>query len=137
MERLGRFADQTAPAFKDLGIAAPGLNKAFTHLGAFSDSSTKFFTTFGQTAQAAGPAIAATQPLLKRVQQLGSAGKPFSSSLAELFSSLRSTGGLERFMDFVFLGSGSVNGYDSLGHFLRTDDQHDGRRVRLGDKRSS
>jgi phospholipid/cholesterol/gamma-HCH transport system substrate-binding protein len=119
MERLGRFADQTAPAFANLGIAAPGLNKAFTHLGAFSDSSTKFFTTFGQTAQASGPAIAATQPLLKRVQALGANGKPFSSSLAELLSSLRSTGGLERFMDFVFLGSGSVNGYDSLGHFLR------------------
>jgi phospholipid/cholesterol/gamma-HCH transport system substrate-binding protein len=119
MERLGRFADQTAPAFKDLGIAAPGLNKAFTHLGAFSDSSTKFFTTFGQTAQVSGPAIAAARPLLKRVQALGASGQPFSSSLAELLSSLRSTGGLERFLDFVFLGSGSVNGYDSLGHFLR------------------
>jgi phospholipid/cholesterol/gamma-HCH transport system substrate-binding protein len=119
MERIGRFADQTAPAFKNLGLAAPGINKAFTHLGAFSDSSTKFFTTFGKTAQSAGPAIAATRPLLKRVQALGSAGKPFGSSLAELLSSLRSTGGLERFLDFVFLGSGSVNGYDSLGHFLR------------------
>ncbi len=119
MERLGRFAEQTAPAFKDLGIAAPGLNKAFTHLGAFSDSSTKFFTTFGKTARSSGPAIAASRPLLKRVQALGSAGKPFAGSLAELLSSLRATGGLERFLDFVFLGSGSLNGYDSLGHFLR------------------
>ncbi len=32
MERLGRFADQTTPAFRDLGTAAPGINQAFTHL---------------------------------------------------------------------------------------------------------
>ncbi len=35
--------------------------------------------------------------------------------------SLRSTGGLERIMDFIFLGAGSANGYDALGHFLRTE----------------
>jgi phospholipid/cholesterol/gamma-HCH transport system substrate-binding protein len=121
MERLGRFADQTTPVFTDLGVAAPGINQAFTHLGAFSESSTKFFKTFGQAAQTSGPALASTQPLLKRVQALGSAGKPFAGSLAELLSSLRSTGGLERILDFVFLGGGSVNGYDALGHFLRAE----------------
>ena len=24
-------------------------------------------------------------------------------------------------MDFIFLGAGAANGYDSLGHFLRTE----------------
>ena len=24
-------------------------------------------------------------------------------------------------MDFIFLGAGSTNGYDALGHFLRTE----------------
>jgi phospholipid/cholesterol/gamma-HCH transport system substrate-binding protein len=121
MERLGRFADQTTPAFTDLGIAAPGLNQAFTHLGAFSDSSTKFFKTLGATAKVSGPAITAASPLLKRAQALGSAAKPFAGNLSELLSSLRATGGLERFLDFVFLGTGSANGYDALGHFLRAE----------------
>jgi hypothetical protein len=34
---------------------------------------------------------------------------------------LRSTGGLERLLDFIYLGTGSVNGYDALGHFLRAE----------------
>jgi ABC-type transporter Mla subunit MlaD len=121
MERLGRFADQTTPAFTDLGVAAPGLNRAFESLGPFSDSSTAFFKTFGKTAKTSGPAIAATQPLLARLKALGSSGKPFAGNLSELLTSLRSTGGLERLLDFIFLGAGGLNGYDSLGHFVRAE----------------
>jgi hypothetical protein len=63
----------------------------------------------------------ALQPLLAHVKTLGSAAKPFSSNLSELFTSLRDTGGLERLMDFIFLGAGTTNGYDALGHFLRAE----------------
>ncbi|HEY5343979.1 MAG TPA: MlaD family protein [Solirubrobacteraceae bacterium] len=120
-ERFGKFADQTTPVFTDLAVAAPGLNKAFTNLPAFANSSTAFFTSLGRTARTSGPAIAATQPLLGKVQALGSSVKPFAGNLSELLTSLRDTGGLERFLDFVFLGGGSLNGYDSLGHFLRAE----------------
>ena len=120
-ERLGRLADQTTPAFTDLAVAAPGINKAFTNLPAFANSSTAFFTSLGRTAKTSGPAIASTQPLLGKVQALGSSAKPFAGNLSELLTSLRDTGGLERFLDFVFLGGGSLNGYDSLGHFLRSE----------------
>ena len=107
--------------FTDLAVAAPGINKAFTNLPAFANSSTAFFTSLGRTAQTSGPAIASTQPLLGKVQTLGSSVKPFAGNLSELLTSLRNTGGLERFLDFVFLGGGSLNGYDSLGHFLRAE----------------
>jgi len=121
MERLGRFADQTTPVFTDLGVAAPGINQAFTHIPAFSSSSTKFFENLGQTAKLSGPALVATKPLLNRLKALGNAGKPFTGNLAELLGSLRATGGLERILDFIFLGTGSANGYDALGHFLRAE----------------
>lgn len=120
-ERFGKFADQTTPVFTDLAVAAPGINKAFTNLPAFANSSTAFFTSLGRTAKTSGPAIASTQPLLGKVQALGSSAKPFAGNLSELLTSLRDTGGLERFLDFVFLGGGSLNGYDSLGHFLRAE----------------
>jgi phospholipid/cholesterol/gamma-HCH transport system substrate-binding protein len=121
MERLGRFAEETTPVFTDLGIAAPGINQAFTSLPAFSNSSTTFFKNLGQTSKLSGPALVAAQPLLARLKALGSAAKPFSGSLSELFTSLRNTGGIERLLDFIFLGAGAANGYDSLGHFLRTE----------------
>ena len=121
MERLGRFAEETTPVFTDLGIAASGINQAFTSLPAFSNSSTTFFKNLGQTSKLSGPALVAAQPLLARLKALGSAAKPFSGSLSELFTSLRNTGGIERLLDFIFLGAGAANGYDSLGHFLRTE----------------
>ena len=121
MERIGKFADETTPTFTDLKVAAPGINEAFTHLAPFAKSSTKFFQSLGKTAQVSGPAIAATGPLLERVQRLGSAAKPFAGNLSELLSSLRSSGGLERLLDLIFLGGGGLNGYDSLGHFVRAE----------------
>ncbi len=121
MERLGRFADQTTPVFTNLGIAAPGIDRAFTSLPAFSNSSSTFFQNLGQTAKVSGPAIVATKPLLARLKTLGSAAQPFTGNLASLLGSLRDTGGIERLLDFIFLGTGASNGYDSLGHFLRTE----------------
>jgi ABC-type transporter Mla subunit MlaD len=121
MERLGRFADQTTPVFNDLKVAAPGLGKAFTSLPAFSNSSVKFFKNFGQTAKVSGPALTAVRPLLARLGSLGKEAKPFAFNASELLTSLRDTGGLERLLDFIFLGTGSSNGYDALGHFLRAE----------------
>ena len=121
MERLGRFADQTTPVFTDLKAAAPGINQAFTKLPAFSESSSAFFKNLGQTAKVSGPAIVGTGPLLKRLQALGGSAKPFAGNLAQLLASLRDTGGLERLLDFIFLGANAANGYDALGHFLRTE----------------
>jgi phospholipid/cholesterol/gamma-HCH transport system substrate-binding protein len=121
MERLGRFAEQTTPVFTDLGVAAPGINQAFTNLPAFSASSTAFFKSLGQTAKISGPALTSLQPFLGRLQSLGNAAKPFATNFSELLSSLRNSGGLERILDFIFLGAGSSNGYDALGHFLRSE----------------
>jgi ABC-type transporter Mla subunit MlaD len=121
MEKLQRFAEETTPTFEDLKVAAPGIDRAFTSLPAFSQSSEKFFTNLGQTAKQSGPALVGTQPLLKRLEAFGGAAKPFATNLGELLGSFRETGGLERLMDFIFLGTSSANGYDALGHFLRTE----------------
>jgi phospholipid/cholesterol/gamma-HCH transport system substrate-binding protein len=121
MERLAALADQTTPAFNDLKIAAPGIDKAFTSLPAFSSSSTKFFTSLGSTAKVSGPALKSLQPLLTRLAALGKEAKPFAFNASELLTSLRSSGGLERILDFIFLGAGAANGYDQLGHFLRSE----------------
>jgi phospholipid/cholesterol/gamma-HCH transport system substrate-binding protein len=121
MERIQKFAEQTIPTFTNLEAAAPAIDKVFTSLPGFSKSSEKFFESAGATAKQTGPALAATKPLLKHLRSLGSAAVPFTSNFSELLGSLSKTGGLERIMDFIFLGTGVVNGYDSLGHFLRSE----------------
>ena len=119
MERLGRFAEQTTPTLTELGQAAPGINKIFENLGPFQKSSESFFRSFGENARRSAAALRATEPLLPLIGSLGKQAKPFAANFAGLFSSLRDTGGLERLLDFIYLGTGSVNGYDALGHFLR------------------
>ncbi len=121
MERLEHFAEQTTPVFTNLNKAAPGIDSAFTHLPKFSSSSEKFFVNLGKTSKKSGPALVASKKLLGELKAFGTAAKPFTSNLSELFTSLRDTGGLERIMDFIFLGAGAANGYDQLGHFLRTE----------------
>ncbi len=120
-ERIGRLADQITPVFTDLGIAAPAINQAFAELPAFSNSSSAFLKSVGTNAARSGPALVASQPVLGRLKALGRAAKPLAFNASELLSSLRSTGGLERILDFIFLGAGASNGYDALGHFLRAE----------------
>lgn len=121
MERLGRFAEETTPAFRELGQAAPSIDTAFQKLPGFSEGSRRYYESLGSTAKVSGPALVATKPLLKRLKRLGAAGLPFTGNLSELLSSFANTGGLERLMDFIFLGTGASNGYDALGHFLRAE----------------
>jgi ABC-type transporter Mla subunit MlaD len=119
LKRFGQFSEQSIPVFANLNTAAPGLNEAFEHLPAFLDGTTQFFESLGKTGKQIGPELVGTEPLLNHLQTLGAATKPFASSLSELLTSVRSTGGLERVLDFVFLGTNASNGYNSLGHFLR------------------
>jgi phospholipid/cholesterol/gamma-HCH transport system substrate-binding protein len=119
LKQLEKFAAQAGPTFTDLGVAAPGINRTFANIAPFSVSATQYFQSFGKSSKEIGPALVATQPFLGKLEALGGAVKPFASNFAALLSSIRSTGGLERLLDFIFLGTNSANGYNSLGHFLR------------------
>jgi phospholipid/cholesterol/gamma-HCH transport system substrate-binding protein len=121
MERLGHFAEETTPTFEDLGVAAPGINKTFENIGPFSKSFEGFLQAFGKNARSTASALKAVEPLLPLVKSLGANAKPFATNFSGLLTSLRSTGGLERLLDFIYLGGGSINGYDALGHFLRAE----------------
>jgi phospholipid/cholesterol/gamma-HCH transport system substrate-binding protein len=121
MERLGHFADQTTPTFEDLGVAAPGINKTFESIPPFSKSFEGFLSSFGKNARATASGLKAVEPLLPLVKALGKNAKPFAGNFSGLLTSLRNTGGLERLLDFIYLGGGSVNGYDALGHFIRAE----------------
>lgn len=121
IQRLERFADQSIPVLANLGVAAPGIDKLFQSIPPFSKSSEAFFKSLGSTAKTTGPAFKSLEPLLTRAKTLGGNAKPFASNFSGLLTNLKSTGGLERLLDFIYLGGGAVNGYDALGHFLRAE----------------
>ena len=119
MTQLQAFSDQATPVFSDLGAAAPSLTRASEALGPFSDAATESLTTLGDAAKTAGPDIAASDPLILDLRTLAKKTKPAAKSLAELLGSLRKTDGFDRIMDLVFNTANGLNGFDSLGHYLR------------------
>jgi len=120
LRRLDALAAQATPTFTALQTAAPGINRTAENLGPFSTSSTQFFQSLGASSKGIEQGLVNSQSLLHQFEALGSTVKPFAGNLSALLTSLRSTGGLERLMDFIFLGANSANGYNSLGHFVRT-----------------
>lgn len=120
-ERLQRFADQATPTFKDLNAAAPAINELFENLGPFSNATSRYLASLGASGKIAGPALKGSTKLLDQLEALGPVAEPFATHLGELLRSFKNTGGIERLMDFIFLGAGSSNGYDALGHFLRAE----------------
>ncbi len=120
-ERVQHFAEQTTPTFEDLGQAAPSVDQLFENLTPFSKATDRYLTSLGKTSKVTGPALKGTTKLLDQLEPLGASAEPFSKSLATLLTKFKNTGGIERLMDFIFLGAGSTNGYDALGHFLRAE----------------
>jgi virulence factor Mce-like protein len=116
---LGGLAEQMTPVLSDLGDQAPSINRVIEQLGPFSQAGIPAFQSLGSTADVAGPALTKSQPAIADTAKLASTAKPLSENLDALLTSLKSTGGIERLMDFFFYGVASINGFDSYGHYLR------------------
>jgi phospholipid/cholesterol/gamma-HCH transport system substrate-binding protein len=118
-ELLGGLAQQMTPVLTDLGNQAPSINTFIQQLGPFSQAGIPAFQSLGSTADVAGPALTKSQPVIADTGKLAAAAKPVSQNLDSLLTSLKSTGGIERLLDFLFYSVASINGYDSYGHYLR------------------
>jgi phospholipid/cholesterol/gamma-HCH transport system substrate-binding protein len=118
---LGGFADQASPVLRDLGAAAPATNRVTELLGPFSAAALPAVQSLGRTAAVGTPAVIAARPLTRSLRDFSTDAVPVSGNLKSLTQSLDRTGGLERFLDYVFYQTTSINGFDSLGHYLRTE----------------
>ena len=73
---------------------------------AFSNSSEKFFESLGKTAKVSGPALVGDRDRCSNACSRSAAPRCRSRPTSpQLLTSLRETGGLERIMDFIFLGA--------------------------------
>jgi phospholipid/cholesterol/gamma-HCH transport system substrate-binding protein len=119
MERLGGLADQMTPVLTDLDAAAPQINQFIKQLGPFSAAGTPALTSLGDASVVGDQALLKAKPIATDLRDFAAQAKPTVQSLDALLTSLKSTGGIERLMDFLYFSAASTNGYDSLGHYLR------------------
>jgi virulence factor Mce-like protein len=119
MSRLSSFSQEFTPVLTDLQAAAPSINRMFRELGPFSQASIPAFRTLGEAAEVGRPALLASRPIIEDLRELTEQAAPVADDLADLATSLRDTGGIERLMDYIFFQASAINGFDQFGHYLR------------------
>ena len=119
LTRINGLSDEMVPLLRDLHGQAPAINQLIEQLGPFSEAARPAVRTLGQAAAAGTPATKAFNPIVNQLDQFTRAAKPVSQNLAAILQSLHDTGGIERVMDYAFFQTTAINGFDSIGHYLR------------------
>jgi phospholipid/cholesterol/gamma-HCH transport system substrate-binding protein len=119
MRDLGALSDEMTPVLTDLGDVAPDVNRLILQLGPFSEAATPAFDTLGEAALVGIPAVNAARPVIADLRRLTEQLRPVGASAARLLTSFQETQGIERAMDYIFYQVAAINGFDSVGHYLR------------------
>jgi phospholipid/cholesterol/gamma-HCH transport system substrate-binding protein len=119
MTRLGSLSDEMTPVLRDLDVVAPDLNRLVLQLGPFSQAADPALQRLGAASVVGRDALVKARPIVQDLGRFASAARPLSTNLQALTTSLRDTGGIERALDYIFYQVAAINGFDSVGHYLR------------------
>jgi ABC-type transporter Mla subunit MlaD len=119
MTRLGALSDEMTPVLSDLDAVAPQVNRLIIQLGPFSQAATPAVQTLGEAAEVGTPAVIAARPVIAKLRKLANVTRPVGKTLADVLESFQRTRGIERLMDYTFYQVSAINGFDSIGHYLR------------------
>jgi ABC-type transporter Mla subunit MlaD len=119
--QLGNLAQQGTPLMASLGQAAAALGRQFQNLAPFARAAREPLIVLGKTSAESQPALLATLPLAHQLLKLGQTAEQPASNLERLLDSLNNTGAIEQLMNVLFWGTSSANGFDSMGHYLRSE----------------
>ena len=119
MADLEDFTDEATPVVSDLHAAAPDVNRLVRQLGPFAEASRPAIRSLGEATERGRPALVRARPLVRDLRSFARNARPVSTNLDDLTKSLDKTGGLERILDYLFFQMTAINGYDSIGHYLR------------------
>ncbi len=121
MVDLGQLADQGTPLLAELGKSATALGHQFENLTPFANAARPALIALGNSSQQSQPALVASEPLARQLQSLGQQALPSATLLDRLTASLENTGAIEQLMSLLFNGASAGNGFDSFGHYVRTE----------------
>ena len=119
MAAFAGFSDQASPALESLGSRADAINAVFQRLGPFSEAATPALVSLGDFADRGRELFPEIRPLVGQLNDLGEPLRPAANDLGRLFNSLDDTGGVEELMKLIYYYTGTVNGVDAKGHYVR------------------
>jgi ABC-type transporter Mla subunit MlaD len=118
--RLTNLAGQMIPALQALQIHAPAINASVSGLGPLAKASIPALRTLGNVAQRGETVFPQIQDVAQQLRRLGTPLDPLATDLAALASSFDNAGGIEDVMRFIYYYTGTVNGEDAAGHYIRS-----------------
>jgi virulence factor Mce-like protein len=119
MARFSGMADQMTPALNNLDRRAKPINKMVANMGPFFSATTPALVSLGDFGDRARQLFPAMRPLIRDLDNLGRPFRLASDDLAKLFGSFDDTGGIEELMKLIYYYTGTVNGVDAKGHYVR------------------
>jgi len=114
------LADQMTPALNSLDSQSKAINTMVANMGPFFSAATPALTSLSDFGDRARTLFPAFRPLIGDLDRLGRPLRPTSNNLAKLFGSFDDTGGIEELMKLIYFYTGTVNGVDSKGHYVRS-----------------
>jgi ABC-type transporter Mla subunit MlaD len=119
-DQLGELADETTPAIRALAAQAPAVNEATERLGPFTKQANPALKTLGKVADQGRATFPKIEDVVTQLNELGIPLEPLAENLGGLSKSFDDTGGIESLMRFIYFYTGSVNGEDASGHYIRS-----------------
>ena len=116
---LEEVSDEFTPVLADTRRAAPDLARFVGELGPFSQASIPALRTLGDATDVGRPALERSRPLIRNLSRFAEDAGPVSKNLDDLTASFNETGGVERFLDYLFFQMTAINGFDGVSHYLR------------------
>jgi len=106
--------------FTNLGKVGSDVSRILIALAPFSRAGTPALQSLGKTADVGGPALVAAKPTIEKLGAFTSQARHLTNNLAALLTSVDQTNGIKYLTQLILNLGLSVNGYDQLGHYLRT-----------------
>jgi ABC-type transporter Mla subunit MlaD len=119
MRRIGGLSDQATPVFADLGAHAPDINRMIEKLGPFSTAGVPAVRSLGAASEIGTPVMRDLLPITKDLRRFAKVARPVGRTAAAVLESWKRGKGIERALDYAFYQVSAINGFDSIGHYLR------------------
>lgn len=119
-DRFSGLADQMTPALNSLDSQSKAINSMVEGTGPFFEAATPALVSLGDFGDRARTLFPAIRPLISDLDELGRPLRPTTNNLAKLFGSFDDSGGIEELMKLIYFYTGTVNGVDSKGHYVRS-----------------
>lgn len=119
-DRLSNLADQMTPALQSLQAQAPAINASTRDLGPLALASIPALRSLGNVAQRGETVFPAVNRVARQLLKLATPLLPLATDIARIAQSFDDAGGIEDVMRFIYYYTGSVNGEDALGHYIRS-----------------